>query len=227
MEYIMSYSWIIIIIMIVGLAMWRLGLLNPWDRHQMRVEGFGELRVQEAGCGIEEDTIFDHYSNAGGGGSSYWDDRTFSCTFLNTHGAKIFLYGVDVDLTGSDGSRTDCYYSMASETQQYYWKPMIVDFGTWFLGTYVRCYDGTEGSCVDVGDNTFLLFGFWPMNMQEAPIDVNHHFVVSGVSMYEGWDCWDIIEQGEFEADITLEYYIQLGEALVPKKTSGRIYYKD
>jgi len=76
MEYLMTYGWAILVVMIVGIVMWQLGIFNLGST-SVTASGFAKLKPQLTSCKM----------TAGG---------VFSCLFTNGAGGSIsinYLYG--------------------------------------------------------------------------------------------------------------------------------------
>ena len=69
MEYLMSYGWAILIILVVGVVLWQLNVFNLGGS-TLSTSGFATLRPQLAACGLSA-------------------DGTFNCILTNTLGVKI------------------------------------------------------------------------------------------------------------------------------------------
>ena len=80
MEYLMTYGWAILVVMIVGIVMWQLGIFNPSGTQSITMQGFGAIKPQLAGTGLSA-------------------DGQFTGTFLNAGGAKIAVRKVKVTVS--------------------------------------------------------------------------------------------------------------------------------
>lgn len=83
MEYLMTYGWAILVVMVVGIAMWRLGIFNMGGA-TVTSTGFAKIKPQLAGTGLSA-------------------DGTFTGTFTNGLGTKITVTGVRISEGGGGG----------------------------------------------------------------------------------------------------------------------------
>jgi hypothetical protein len=84
MEYLMTYGWAILVVMIVGIVMWQLGIFNIGST-ALTSSGFGKLKPQLAGTGL----------TAGG---------VFTGVFTNGVGTPVTITSLVVTETMSGGS---------------------------------------------------------------------------------------------------------------------------
>jgi len=84
MEYLMTYGWAILVVMIVGIVMWQLGIFNIGST-ALTSSGFGKLKPQLAGTGM----------TAGG---------VFTGVFTNGVGTTVTITSLLVNETMSGGS---------------------------------------------------------------------------------------------------------------------------
>ena len=80
MEYLMTYGWAILVVMIVGIVMWQLGIFNMGGT-TVTATGFAKIKPQLAGTGL---------TNTG----------NFIGVFTNGVGTRITLSAGNVDITG-------------------------------------------------------------------------------------------------------------------------------
>jgi hypothetical protein len=88
MEYLMSYGWAILVVMVVGVAMWQLGIFNM---HSVPTTASGFQAIQPIVATCAKDT-------------DIWvpgqQDRGFTCQFFNNAGTDINLKGLWVTVEG-------------------------------------------------------------------------------------------------------------------------------
>lgn len=77
MEYLMSYGWAILVVMAVGVAMWRLGVLTPSGGLAPTQNGFQAIRPLLPSCDMANNLY----------GAQYLDG--FYCNFVNAAGTTI------------------------------------------------------------------------------------------------------------------------------------------
>lgn len=93
MEYLMTYGWAILVVMIVGIAMWRLGIFKPSGTQAVMMQGFGGVKPQLTGTG-------------------YSAEGKFTGVFLNAVGHRIQIKGIKV--TDNDDNSMSCTDSSAN-----------------------------------------------------------------------------------------------------------------
>ena len=83
MEYLMTYGWAILVVMIVGIAMWRLGVFSM-SPSTLTFTGFAKMKPQLAGTGLSH-------------------DGTMTLVMTNGVGAPIYIKkpGVNMSIQGS------------------------------------------------------------------------------------------------------------------------------
>jgi hypothetical protein len=57
MEYLMTYGWAILVVMIVGIVMWQLGIFSMGTT-SLTATGFGKIKPQLAGTGLTNGGVF-------------------------------------------------------------------------------------------------------------------------------------------------------------------------
>ncbi len=95
MEYLMTYGWAILVVMIVGIVMWQLGIFNPSGTQSITMQGFGAVKPQLAGTGFSSDGVF-------------------TGTFLNAGGAPIEVRNVVVTLEDPGTSSASASFATGS-----------------------------------------------------------------------------------------------------------------
>ncbi|MBU0761995.1 MAG: hypothetical protein KKD39_03135 [Candidatus Altiarchaeota archaeon] len=75
-EYVMSYSWAILVVMVVGIALWQLGILNLASQG-ITSKGFSKIQPQLSATGLSNNSVF-------------------TGVFVNGAGTRIFLTGVRI-----------------------------------------------------------------------------------------------------------------------------------
>ncbi len=120
MEYLMTYGWAILVVMVVGIVMWQLGIFNLGGSVATTSSGFGAIKPQLASTAMGTDASFQSIFTNGAGTSIIVGDILLNdssvpggCTTLlpvsgDTIGAgDNFLITGDTCLTtGSIGSPT-------------------------------------------------------------------------------------------------------------------------
>jgi hypothetical protein len=130
MEYLLSYGWAILVVMIVGAALWQLGILSP-PSSAATSSGFSTLKPFLATCKAGPDAV-------------WW--TTFSkhgayCQFANAAGDKIAI--VDLNLTINNDSCRDNVIA----TQATYSNPTWSEL--YRIPTAKCCFDfGSANRCI-------------------------------------------------------------------------------
>jgi len=91
MEYLMTYGWAILVVMIVGIVMWQLGIFNLGSS-SVTSTGFSKIKPQLTSCKM---------TTAG----------VFSCLFTNGAGTAISVTGWNVNLTSGTQCSTSTTYA--------------------------------------------------------------------------------------------------------------------
>jgi hypothetical protein len=76
-EYVVSYSWAILVILVIGVALWRMGILSPRES-SMSFTGFGKLKPQLSGTGLKPTGEFEGIFTNGAGGKIFVKGVAFS-----------------------------------------------------------------------------------------------------------------------------------------------------
>jgi hypothetical protein len=88
MEYLMTYGWAILVIMVVGVAMWQLGIFSLGGASPATSTGFESLKPLLATCQVSNRTYWGTYISG------------FSCQFVNTGGAPVRLGYINATVNG-------------------------------------------------------------------------------------------------------------------------------
>ena len=83
----MTYGWAILAVMVIGVAMWHLGVFNMGDSVGTRTAGFPTLKPLETTCLYQEDIIIGFPGFTG-----------ISCQFVNTAGTPITIKNVKISI---------------------------------------------------------------------------------------------------------------------------------
>ncbi|MBD3415587.1 MAG: hypothetical protein GF416_00435 [Candidatus Altiarchaeales archaeon] len=130
MEYLMTYGWAILVVMVVGIAMWRLGIFNMGGT-TVTSTGFAKIKPQLAGTGID---------TAG----------TFKGIFTNGVGTTITIRGVSVSSsTGATCPGDQCATANSDVTQaEMAGAGQDISAGENF---YIELICGGVGACGNIG----------------------------------------------------------------------------
>jgi hypothetical protein len=212
MEYLMTYGWAILIIMIVGVAMWQLGMFNMGGAAVPTSSGFEQLRPLLATCQI---------SNA-----TYWSTGVsgFSCQFTNNAGTNVRLGFLNATVNGN--------YCP--------WVQMSERFVARDLDFEVYCQDNPD--CPNphyfLNDNNFVfplgIIGscnnaFNPPCLMDMPADST--LMVSVISSNQpifGGNTWgpcnNTINGQPYDIFIDIGYLVEIGGVTSQKHSTGTIH---
>jgi hypothetical protein len=88
MEYMMTYGWAILAIMVVGVALWQLGVFNLGSGMSATYSGFGIMKPLLPTCKI-------------GPKAMYGSIDAFFCQFINNAGSEILITDVNITVNGN------------------------------------------------------------------------------------------------------------------------------
>ncbi|MBD3387393.1 MAG: hypothetical protein GF416_00380 [Candidatus Altiarchaeales archaeon] len=122
MEYLMTYGWAILVVMIVGIVMWQLGIFNMGGT-TVTATGFAKIKPQLAGTGL---------TTAG----------VFKSIFTNGVGTTIIVHnGGSTEPSITDGTTACTSFTVNPET---------VSAGQNFVLTASGCATGEPGEVYDL-----------------------------------------------------------------------------
>jgi hypothetical protein len=214
MEYLMTYGWAILLIMIVGVAMWQLGIFNTGSTIPTTSTGFEALKPQLFNCMINSKAVPKWEAEGASG---------FSCQFFNTAGENIRIYNAEVKINGQ-------YCSFISVAPNLYINCPICGSNHLFrrcstpelCGTVENSEvcDGAPNRCLDINkDQTFSVavhngrFGCVPQS----------DYSESRWTWPDRCLCDDLVLGVPYTVSIELTYRINLGGVDVEKKSVGTI----
>lgn len=67
MEYLMTYGWAIIVVVVVGIVLWQMGVFTPSASTASGFSGFGQVKPLEWSCNAGTDTLTITFANGAGG----------------------------------------------------------------------------------------------------------------------------------------------------------------
>ena len=147
MEYLMTYGWAILVVMIVGIVMWQLGIFNI-NQGSTTATGFSKLKPQLAAMGVKTNGQLNNLFTNGAGAkilvvSGHLSDlvkRSSGCTITSAKIApnKAVMPGDNFRLSGV--SNTCLHSSVAGDV---YNAKLQLD--------YVLTVGGVQSTHVDVG----------------------------------------------------------------------------
>jgi hypothetical protein len=141
MEYLMTYGWAILVIMVVGIVMWNMGIFNMGGG-TTTYTGFTTIKPMLSACSL---IVEDNLMSVSGG--------AFYCTFTNNAGAPIFVKQLEVKIDNQC-----CGYNWLAINENH--GPMLLSqTDSWedpnnCEVTAIDCYDSEEypGCSGDEGD---------------------------------------------------------------------------
>jgi hypothetical protein len=123
MEYLMSYGWAILVVMVVGAALWQLGIFNMGGSVPPTSSGFSTVKPILGNCKLQNGVFPDNQVENG-----------FNCEFINTVD-KIYIQFIVLKINGGYCGWNGAIMSKNPDL----WMP------PWFSELYVRCI---AGNCV-------------------------------------------------------------------------------
>jgi|GEM_PF-916543 len=101
MEYLTTYGWAILVVIVIGIAFWRLGIFEIGSSQPPTSTGFTTIKPLLATCFMSGATSNCPNPNLAcpcfGGGFANNCSGIFRCTFVNAAGAPIRLIDIDVE----------------------------------------------------------------------------------------------------------------------------------
>ncbi|MCX6694679.1 MAG: hypothetical protein NTU61_00065 [Candidatus Altiarchaeota archaeon] len=212
MEYLMTYGWAIMVVMVAGIALWRLGILNVGSSIPTTSEGFQAIKPMLSSCELTGD--YDGQACEDAGERRHGCLGVFKCTFVNAAGAPIRLKRISVStVPGRYCDQRGKFF--ISKTGQF---DVAADGG---------CARGkATGTCLYSQDSTGFhnyyavdkdgMFVIQVMGCPPRPPDVNPD------------DCYNydgpIAPVGTpFEAEVDIEYEITIGGTKGTKHSVGTV----
>ena len=111
MEYLMTYGWAILVVMIVGIVMWQLGIFNMGGT-TLTSTGFAKIKPQLAATGIRADGSFNGvFTNGVGTSITIWSVNVTDTASPNTY-CVVDQTGIEPNVTSAGQNfkvtGTDC-----------------------------------------------------------------------------------------------------------------------
>jgi len=108
MEYLMTYSWAILVVMLVGIAMWQMGIFNVGRATSTTYTGFPRIKPQLSLISVTEDGNFSGTFTNGGGGTinvtNVYGDCVFTAPQMTIRvGANFKIIGEQCYVQGAIG----------------------------------------------------------------------------------------------------------------------------
>jgi len=108
MEYLMTYGWAILVVMVVGIAMWQLGLFTFGGATSTTATGFPRLKPQLALISVSPGGAFTGTFTNGAGGPATMISAVGGCSFTVPSGAitageNFVITGIGCTISGLSG----------------------------------------------------------------------------------------------------------------------------
>jgi hypothetical protein len=205
-EYILSYGWVAMIVILVAVVLWYLGIFEPRVGYSFTSTEFGALKPLIASCSV---------------GTNNWAGSVngITCTFSNGAGDKVFIRNVEVEVTKLGLATQKCYLGLAATKTG---GPGVAN--NWYVMKYnsavpITCgYNGPGFACSD------------PFNtgrQEWMPVEKSENFVVMGLGDNSQGppknNCYDLKPLDRFTAKIDIEYAVDIGGVLGVKHAVGTV----
>lgn len=102
MEYLTTYGWAVLVVMIVGIILWELGILSPGGQSAYSSIGFPRIKPQMALNSMNESGYFKGVFTNGAGGPVFFESVTCQGLDLTFPAYKVG-FGDNFDVNGSCG----------------------------------------------------------------------------------------------------------------------------
>ncbi|MFH1788405.1 MAG: hypothetical protein ABH834_03385 [Candidatus Altiarchaeota archaeon] len=109
MEYLMTYSWSILVVMLVGIAMWQLGIFNLGSGASSTYSGFPRIKPQLTLVSVTTEGNFSGYFTNGAGGSIMLSNVSGGCDSFSyssesiSSGKNFIVRGSGCNISGVTG----------------------------------------------------------------------------------------------------------------------------
>jgi hypothetical protein len=199
MEYMMSYGWAILLIMMVGAVMWRLGIFDT-QSSAVTSSGFPVLKPLLATCETRNASVWGSQNRRG-----------FSCQFVNNAGTNIEIRRLNV--------------LVDNKTCQ--WMRLAIDpsAGGWAQNGYWSRNCLTSTNCYDVCYLTITPMVLCPGNI--FPLGKDNPFTVTTYNFDNNRPdapCHIVNKGQRYEIAIEFTYDIDVGGAKTTKTETGKIF---
>ena len=234
----MSYGWAILVVVVVVVSLFNLGVLKIGGGGGiLSSEGFPTLKPILSSCS-------GGYVSYGG---PYADYHGLRCVFANPLGHKIYLTNVNVTVSRTGGPLQQCSLSIISSKPEYRALDssmvMLIRGQTYPIIRYIDdlaimriCPGGINARVPDSGcpwdlDND----GYSPPAYDDSdgnqngirdgwPVPAGREFVVMGYGFSAADVCWQLQPGDRFDAEVDIEYVIEIGGSMVVKHSNGKIH---
>jgi hypothetical protein len=206
MEYLMTYGWAILVVMIVGVAMWRMGIFSIGGSVAPTASGFSALKPLLPLC---------QYSTTTHGWAGF---SGVQCVFVNAEASTIYLKDFTILLDG-DGCEY-MYVDLASPAYDldrsmvslYQCAAYPCNTGN---NLFQWCSDSTCTHCTGPCGGG--------CSCADVAIPKDSTFSVGVMSMSVPGRCLDVKSGDTISLDVNLVYDISYGGAVEAKNSEGRI----
>jgi hypothetical protein len=210
MEYLMTYGWAVLIVMVVGVALWQFGIFNMGGSIPPTSSGFQGFVPLLATC-----SMGNHALNWG----PNWYYSGFGCQFVNNQGTDLIFRNIDLKVNGKY-----CTWASIASNQD-------PNGGTWLWEHQCE----TESSCTAMiptayysgpGDSLSSPYYCSGIRCLTLPKDYQLHIrtVSPNPFMYAPLgECYPT-EGKTFDVDIDIQYDVAVGGVTTSKHSVGKIH---
>ena len=207
MEYLMSYGWAVLVVLVVGVTVWQLGILESGGTIPPTATGFGGVKPLLPTC-KSGPGIFELPSVSG-----------FSCIFVNAAGGSIVVNDVYVKVNGKG-----CWIMLTQD--KYHASPPRTYVVRWCTGEDLSTCSAAP-SCSS--QNTLGVWRNCALDGTWMPIENDATFFVGiygwhGVPDRDYGPCVNGYNGGEvYNVDIDIGYLADVGGIQVQKHSVGTV----
>jgi len=205
MEYMMTYGWAVLIVMVAGVVLWRLGIFNISSSIAPTSQGFHILRPVLATCRMEKGVWRPNYNG-------------FSCQFTNNAGAAIKVFGFNISVDGKScrWMILDAIPTYTAGVSDYIYRTCSSEN---FACTITLCSltNPAPSRCQPFG---WMALYTIPKDAQFSVMALSNTGVAPGGTI---GPCVDITSERKYEVDVELTYEISMGGVTSVKTDNGII----
>jgi hypothetical protein len=207
MEYLMTYGWAILVVMVVGVAMWRLGVFNIGTSTPPTANGFEMVKPVLATCEVKHAAWLCNPP-----WNNNWCYNGFTCQFFNLEGGAIILTNMDMRINDQTCNYEiiDTNPSYTQPSSSYLYKSCVGGCPATVLPT---CQAGNPSSCATT-------------QQLRIPRDSQFTANIIGFDPATGGGvgpCVNIIPGAAYNVKISITYQVNLAGIITTKTSTGVI----
>ncbi|MCX6694680.1 MAG: hypothetical protein NTU61_00070 [Candidatus Altiarchaeota archaeon] len=217
MEYLMTYGWAIMVVMVAGIALWRLGVLNIGSTAPPTATGFTTIKPIMSSCELTGDTSDCPFGTSCS--SMNHCAGIFKCTFLNEAGAPIRITNLRISTERGPCGRM--------------WMSKSGRFGGSYDWRDGYCYVGRRSQGSTCSNQLYRLdtdsnyYNYWTVNKDEMFVVLARRCPPSIQANYGG-DCCGFTGNvapigDQYAVTVDFEYEITIGGITSEKHSVGTI----